>query len=123
MHARVRTIGISENVFAVDSTVEYNVLDVGGDRSQRLAWIPYLTEELRSIIFVTNIGAFDQVRAHRANAWSHLTRARCSLSATSQRLQEDVRVNKIQDSLNLFREIAVNPLLTKASIVLLLNKM
>ena len=62
MHARVRTIGISEHVFNVLPAVRYRVYDVGGDRSQRMAWAPFLTEELRAIIFMAPVGAFDQVR-------------------------------------------------------------
>ncbi|KDN43689.1 G-alpha-domain-containing protein [Tilletiaria anomala UBC 951] len=98
MHARVRTIGLSESVFQVGSLHKYRVYDVGGDRSQRIAWAPFLGDQVRAVIFMAPVGAYDQ------------------------RLQEDASVNRVQDSLDLFWQVATSPLLLSASVVLLLNK-
>lgn len=98
MNTRVRTVGVTEHVFDVGPQIRYRVFDVGGDRSQRAAWAPFLNEQLKAVLFVAPIGAYDQ------------------------RLQEDPSINRVQDSLDLFRQVAGNPLLQGASIILLLNK-
>lgn len=45
------------------------------------------------------------------------------LSAFDQYLSEDMAVNRVQDSLELFTKICKNPLLAKTEIVLFFNKM
>lgn len=46
----------------------------------------------------------------------------CSRACRLQYLEEDPRVNRIDDSLQLFTAICQNKLLSKAALVLMLNK-
>jgi len=101
LHARVQTLGVVQHIFDVDvrgRSVLWHLYDVGGARGQRHAWAPYF-DDANAIIFITPVSAFDQY------------------------LEEDPRVNRIDDSLQLFTQICSNALLRNVNLVLFLNKM
>ncbi|KAF7795596.1 hypothetical protein EIP86_006759, partial [Pleurotus ostreatoroseus] len=123
LRARLKTLGVSEYRFQVkdgfgSSTREWRVYDVGGHRSlvslsypscdraqlthgvvvsQRAAWAPFF-DDMNAILFLAPISCFDQV------------------------LAEDQSVNRLEDSVLLWKSIVSNPLLGKTSLVLFLNK-
>ena len=97
LHSRVRTLGVTEELFRVDRTLLYRIYDVGGSRSQRAAWAPFL-DDVESIIFLAPLSAFDQP------------------------LVEDSATNRLADTFALFNAIVSNPLLRHASLILFLNK-
>lgn len=76
---------------------EWAFYDVGGTRTQRPAWQPYFSH-VDALIFLAPISAFDQS------------------------LVEDRRVNRLEDSLLLFKAICKSVLLKDVNIVLFLNK-
>ncbi|KIO22322.1 hypothetical protein M407DRAFT_79324 [Tulasnella calospora MUT 4182] len=76
--------------------MDWRIFDVGGHRDQRQTWPPF--SDVNAIIFLAPISAFGQV------------------------LVEDKKVNRIEDSLLLFRSICENKLLGKVNMVLFLNK-
>ncbi|KAG8880916.1 hypothetical protein FRB98_004676 [Tulasnella sp. 332] len=99
--ARLKTLGVVEHFFKLQSGGspdggDWRIYDVGGHRDQRHTWAPFF-DSVQAIIFLAPISAFDQV------------------------LLEDKRVNRIEDSLLLFRSVCANKLLGK-NIVLFLNK-
>jgi len=97
----LKTTGVVEHTFVVPSGnnqgVEWRIYDVGGARNQRQAWAPYF-DDVTAIIFLAPISAFDQV------------------------LTEDPRVNRLEDSLLLWKSVISNKLLANVSIILFLNK-
>ncbi|KZT43701.1 guanine nucleotide binding protein, alpha subunit [Sistotremastrum suecicum HHB10207 ss-3] len=101
LKARLKTVGVVEHSFSLDKGtekgVDWKIYDVGGARNQRQAWAPYF-EDVNAIIFLAPISAFDQV------------------------LSEDPNVNRLEDSLLLWRNIVSNKLLQKVHLVLFLNK-
>ncbi|KIO06988.1 hypothetical protein M404DRAFT_998427 [Pisolithus tinctorius Marx 270] len=101
LKARLKTLGVVEHSFSIpDSnrrTIEWKIYDVGGARNQRSAWAPYF-DDVNAIIFLAPISAFDQV------------------------LAEDARVNRLEDSFQLWKSLVSNKLLTNVSIILFLNK-
>jgi len=106
LRARLKTLGVSEYRFQVkddysigfgSSTREWRVYDVGGHRSLRAAWAPFF-DDMSAILFLAPISCFDQV------------------------LEEDATINRLEDSILLWKSIVSNPLLAKTSIVLFLNK-
>ncbi|EJD54322.1 guanine nucleotide binding protein, alpha subunit [Auricularia subglabra TFB-10046 SS5] len=104
LKARLKTLGVVEHTFTVDTSqvglnrgIDWKIYDVGGARSQRHAWIPYF-DDVNAIIFLAPISTFDQT------------------------LAEDPSVNRVEDSLLLWRAICSNKLLSNTSIVLFLNK-
>ncbi|KIJ25812.1 hypothetical protein M422DRAFT_38462, partial [Sphaerobolus stellatus SS14] len=98
LRARLKTIGVVEHTFALETGkqkgADWRIFDVGG---QRHAWIPYFTD-VNALIFLAPISAFDQV------------------------LVEDPRVNRLEDSLLLWRAVVANKLLANVNIILFLNK-
>ncbi|CAG8646318.1 10858_t:CDS:2 [Paraglomus occultum] len=96
LQARIRTLGVTEHKFDINSTT-YKIYDVGGHRSQRQYWAPYF-DDVNAIIFMAAVSAFDQP------------------------LEEDLRINRMRDSLDLFNTICNHPLFKNTSIILFLNK-
>ncbi|KAH9949987.1 G-protein alpha subunit [Amylocystis lapponica] len=100
LHARIQTMGVAEHIFDVSlhgRTVTWHLYDVGGARGQRHTWVPYF-DDATAIIFLAPISAFDQY------------------------LAEDPRTNRVDDSLQLFKQICNNALLKNTHLVLFLNK-
>ncbi|KAI0310022.1 guanine nucleotide binding protein, alpha subunit [Amylostereum chailletii] len=102
LRARIKTLGISEYRFTLETTGnvlerQWLVYDVGGHRSLVPKWAPYF-DDLNAIIFLAPISCFDQV------------------------LEEDERVNRLEDSVNLWKSIVSNRLLAKTNMILFLNK-
>ncbi|OBZ68480.1 Guanine nucleotide-binding protein alpha-4 subunit [Grifola frondosa] len=102
LKARLKTTGVMEHTFSLTKSsefrgVEWKIYDVGGSRNQRQAWAPYF-DDVNAIIFLAPISAFDQV------------------------LAEDPGVNRLEDSLMLWRSVVSNKLLADVNIILFLNK-
>jgi len=101
LKARLKTLGVVEHTFTLDTGVtkgvDWKIYDVGGSRNQRHAWAPYF-EDVNAIIFLAPISAFDQ------------------------NLSEDPNINRVEDSLLLWRAVCGNKLLAQTSVVLFLNK-
>ncbi|KAG8785017.1 hypothetical protein FRC12_018077 [Ceratobasidium sp. 428] len=119
LRARLKTLGVVEHHFALDrgaeKGIDWRIYDVGGARGQRHVWAPFFSDgewELQlgesevlnlevvvnAIIFLAPISAFDQT------------------------LAEDRRVNRVEDSIQLFKQVCGNKLLASVNIVLFLNK-
>jgi guanine nucleotide-binding protein G(i) subunit alpha len=96
LHCRVKSTGITETKFKVGDLI-YNMVDVGGQRSERRKWI-HCFENVTAIIFVVAVGAFDQM------------------------LIEDESVNRMHEALTLFDSICNGKWFTKTSMILFLNK-
>ncbi|TFL01561.1 heterotrimeric G protein alpha subunit [Pterulicium gracile] len=111
LKARLRTVGVQEHRLGFTRSsdtastrsskgpvhAEWMLYDVGGCRTQRSAWIPYF-ENIHAIIFLAPVSCFDE------------------------RLEEDPRINRLQDSLFLWDTVCASPLLLKTTFILFLNK-
>ncbi|KAH8101890.1 guanine nucleotide binding protein, alpha subunit [Cristinia sonorae] len=101
LKARLKTVGVSEYKFQMEagseSGTEWRIIDVGGSRSQVLTWIPFF-DDVDAIIFLAPISGFDQT------------------------LVEDKSVNRLEDSVLLWKAVCSNKLLAKVDLVLFLNK-
>ncbi|KAF8153162.1 heterotrimeric G protein alpha subunit [Crassisporium funariophilum] len=109
VRARLRTVGIQEHQLFFKhgpwdnpksdkhSGWEWRVFDVGGCRTMRTAWLPYF-DNVNVIIFLSPVSVFDQ------------------------RLEEDSKVNRLEDSLILWTSICSSKLLAKTQLILFLNK-
>ena len=76
---------------------EWCLYDVGGSRTQRAAWFPYF-DDCDAIIFLAPISCFDE------------------------RLAEDRKVNRLEDSYMLWRLVCASKLLQNTQMILFLNK-
>jgi guanine nucleotide-binding protein alpha-1 subunit len=101
IRARLRTVGVQEHRFVFDdgraAGTEWLLYDVGGHRSARATWAPYF-DTVDAIIFLAPISCFDE------------------------KLAEDARVNRLEDTYILWKSVSRNKLLAKTQIVLFLNK-
>ncbi|KAI6001591.1 G-alpha-domain-containing protein [Pisolithus orientalis] len=103
LRARLKTVGVSEYRCQMEAAAgreqgtEWRIVDVGGSRSQRATWVPFF-DDVDAIIFLAPISAFDQV------------------------LTEDRTVNRLEDSVLLWKAICSNKLLANVDLVLFLNK-
>ncbi|KAG5635222.1 hypothetical protein H0H81_012000 [Sphagnurus paluster] len=100
MRARLRTLGVEEHHFVIEKGLdvgsEVYITDVGGSRSQRPKWIPYF-EDVQTILFLAPL-------------------------AFNQALEEDPDINRLEDSLMLWREICRSKILANATLILFFNK-
>ncbi|KAF5350090.1 hypothetical protein D9756_009254 [Leucocoprinus leucothites] len=100
IRARLRTVGVEEHQFVVEKGGDVGsdvfITDVGGSRSQRASWVPFF-DDVQAILFLAPL-------------------------AFNLTLEEDPRVNRLEDSLNLWREICANRLLAGANLILFFNK-
>lgn len=111
VRARLRTLGVQEYRICVDPPSgmlslgnaiggvanDWLLYDVGGSRTLRHAWLPYF-ENITAIIFLAPVSCFDE------------------------RLQEDWKINRLEDSMLLWRTVCASKLLFKTSLLLFLNK-
>ncbi|KZT23005.1 G-alpha-domain-containing protein [Neolentinus lepideus HHB14362 ss-1] len=101
IRARLRTLGVQEYrfVFEIGRTAghEWRMYDVGGARHCRAAWLPYF-DDVDAVIFLAPVSAFDE------------------------KLAEDPRVNRLEDSYLLWKSVCRSKLLAKTQIILFLNK-
>ncbi|KDQ22516.1 hypothetical protein PLEOSDRAFT_1008980, partial [Pleurotus ostreatus PC15] len=103
LKARLKTVGVSEYKFEMeipagrDTGTEWRIVDVGGSRSQVSTWVPFF-DDVDAIIFLAPISGFDQV------------------------LSEDRTVNRLEDSVLLWKAVCSNKLLASVDLVLFLNK-
>ncbi|KAI0743434.1 G-alpha-domain-containing protein [Daedaleopsis nitida] len=101
VRARLRTMGVQEHRFMFEKGSEVGqewvIYDVGGARSLRHAWYPYF-DDINAIIFLAPISCFDE------------------------QLAEDRKVNRLQDSLLLWKAVCSTKLLAKVQLILFLNK-
>lgn len=96
LHTRVRTSGIVETRFSFQD-LDFKLIDVGGQRSERRKWI-HCFEGVTAIIYCVALSAYDCV------------------------LAEDGETNRMRESLELFESICNNKYFTDTSIILFLNK-
>ncbi|KAJ6591120.1 heterotrimeric G protein alpha subunit [Mycena vulgaris] len=106
VRARLRTVGIQEYLLRIgegfpllggDNSWVWKLYDVGGCRTARAAWLPFF-QDISVIIFLCPVSCFDE------------------------RLDEDMRVNRLEDSTLLWRSICSSKLLTRTQLILFLNK-
>lgn len=93
---RIKTTGITENLFNIGST-KFKVLDAGGQRSERKKWI-HSFQNITAVIFVLATSEYDQT------------------------LFEDERVNRMHESIMLFDTLLNSKWFRNVPFILFLNK-
>ncbi|KDR75300.1 hypothetical protein GALMADRAFT_69553 [Galerina marginata CBS 339.88] len=104
VRARLRTTGVQEHHFTMDranagGVLDWVMYDVAGKRHYTYfaAWIPYF-REITALIFLAPISSFNE------------------------RLEEDPRIYRLEDTFNLWKTICSSRLLDQVQIILFLNK-
>lgn len=68
LHARLRTTGITETLFEMRD-VNFRMMDVGGQRSERKKWI-HCFEGVQCLLFMVALSGYDQCLVEDQNAVS-----------------------------------------------------
>ncbi|KAI0264720.1 guanine nucleotide binding protein, alpha subunit [Gloeopeniophorella convolvens] len=105
LKARIQTVGVEEhllkmeivNPLATEHGQMWSIIDVGGSRGMRAAWVPYF-DDVNVLLFLAPVSAFNQT------------------------LTEDRSVNRLWDSFLLWKTVCTHKLLKGATFILLLNK-
>lgn len=96
LRSRARTTGITELTFRVGQ-INFRMVDVGGQRSERKKWI-HCFQEVTGLIFCVAMSEYDQ------------------------KLYEDETVNRMHESIMLFDEICNCQWFNETAVILFLNK-
>ncbi|VDP99467.1 unnamed protein product [Trichobilharzia regenti] len=97
LQSRTKTLGIHTETITYNN-VNFELIDVGGQREQRAKWIEAMSDGVTAVIFLTDVSAYDMV------------------------LAEDHSVNRLRESINLLGQIWRKSPLREKSIILFLNK-
>ncbi|KAJ7229567.1 guanine nucleotide binding protein, alpha subunit [Mycena haematopus] len=103
LRARIKTIGVEEHFFEKEAqsgtrgVKDFWIYDVPGSRGSRAAWIPFF-DMIQAIVFLTPLSFYEV-------------------------LEEDSRVNRLEDSVVLWKEICANVHLQNCQLILFFNKM
>ncbi|CCM01087.1 uncharacterized protein FIBRA_03135 [Fibroporia radiculosa] len=105
VRARLRTLGVQEYCLKFENPTEANraagkewrIYDVGGSRSSRAAWLPYF-DDANAVLFLAPISCFDEY------------------------LAEDAHVNRLEDSVLLWKSVIQSKLLSDCIIIHLHQK-
>jgi GTPase SAR1 family protein len=96
LRSRIRTTGITESSFAIEGN-KFKLFDVGGQRNERKKWI-HCFESVTAVLFVGVLSEYDL------------------------KLFEDEKMNRMEETLNLFDEICNSRWFHDTAIILFLNK-
>ena len=96
LRTRVRTTGVVRIEFDFHAT-KFEMLDVGGQRSERKKWI-HCFDNVTCVLFIVSIAEYDQV------------------------LEEDRTTNRMYESMELFDEIANNQYFKNTPFIIFFNK-
>jgi len=94
--AKLKTTGISQVVFELNG-IEFTLVDVGGQRSERRKWL-HCFDDVTSVIFLAALDEYDM------------------------KLEEDNSTNRLEESLRLFSEVTASNFFQPTSWILFLNK-
>ncbi|OQV08872.1 hypothetical protein CLAIMM_13086, partial [Cladophialophora immunda] len=97
LRSRHKTTGVAEFAFAANKDTIYRVIDVGGQRSERKKWMHYF-EEVDLVLFLVALSEYDQA------------------------LYEDGSVNRLQEAIDLFRNVCDSRWFTNTAVQLVFNK-
>eukprot|EP01125_Pyxidicula_operculata_P008387 TRINITY_DN281_c0_g2_i1.p1 TRINITY_DN281_c0_g2~~TRINITY_DN281_c0_g2_i1.p1 ORF type:complete len:354 (-),score=81.05 TRINITY_DN281_c0_g2_i1:641-1702(-) len=96
LRVRVRTTGMMDVTFDVNN-VNFTMVDVGGQRSERRKWI-HCFSDVQAVIFLAALSDYDMF------------------------LEEDPNVNRMEESLKLFEKLSGSTWFSETSFILFLNK-
>jgi guanine nucleotide-binding protein G(i) subunit alpha len=96
LRSKMRTTGVTETVFE-SSGIEFTIVDVGGQRSERRKWL-HVFENITAVIYLAALDAYDMT------------------------LEEAPEVNRMEESLRVFSEITSSQWFRNTAFILFLNK-
>jgi len=96
LRSKIKTTGITETVFE-ERDIEFTLVDVGGQRAERRKWL-HCFDNIDAVIYLAALDEYNMV------------------------LMEDGSTNRLEESLNLFKDVTGSQWFSEKSFVLFLNK-
>jgi guanine nucleotide-binding protein G(i) subunit alpha len=98
LSTRTKTTGVTEKVINVSDNLDFKLVDVGGQRSERKKWVTVFND-VSLVIFLVACSDFNKL------------------------CYEDEQTNRMIENYNLFKEVANNMFFKETPFVILFNKM
>lgn len=98
LSTRTKTVGVIEKNISINDELEFKLIDVGGQRSERRKWVS-LFKGITLVIFLAAASDYNKL------------------------CYEDDETNRMTENFSLFQEIVNNPLFSQTPFVILFNKM
>ncbi|KAI6199079.1 Guanine nucleotide binding protein (G-protein) domain containing protein [Aphelenchoides besseyi] len=117
---RISTMGVIEVSFNIKEKI-WRVFDVGGQRSQRKKWI-HCFDDARAVIFVVALSEYDQVLIEDNSTFLAFVVPLNERLFPCQLVERNFGSNRMQESLQLFKQVCNNKHFVETSIILFLNK-
>jgi hypothetical protein len=96
LRVKLKTIGVAETHFIVNG-IEFMMVDVGGQRSERKKWLPCFND-VAAVIYLVALNEYDMI------------------------MEEDDKTNRMEESLKLFQKLSGSQWLREIPLILFLNK-
>lgn len=96
LKSRAQTAGIYETEFDMEGA-HFKMIDVGGQRTERRKWV-HCFDGVTAVLFCVAMSEYDQL------------------------LFEDGKTLRMEESLNLFKEVCTSPFFAETAVILFLNK-
>lgn len=97
LHCRIHSTGVKSETFSIEDNLQFRLLDVGGQRSERKKWVRCF-ENVTAVLYVVAISEYDQL------------------------CYEDNETNRVLEALDLFEDITNSEWFADIDIILFLNK-
>ncbi|KAL9647852.1 hypothetical protein ABK040_008126 [Willaertia magna] len=97
LHTRVKTLGIIEMAFELNSGQQLKLVDVGGQRNERKKWI-HLFSDVDAIVFMVSLSEFDLTCYESNETW------------------------RVQETVEVLRDISNKPMFLNTPLIMILNK-
>lgn len=97
LHCRIHSTGVKSETFHMEDNLQFRLLDVGGQRSERKKWVRCF-ENVTAVLYVVAISEYDQL------------------------CYEDNETNRVLEALDLFEDISNSEWFADIDILLFLNK-
>lgn len=98
IRVRKNTVGVIQYDFVV-TDIQFKIIDVGGEREERVRWIDFLASRITCVIFLGAVDEYD-----------------------TEFVVGDERKNRLKESMELFRQIQTHQWLNHTTFILFLNK-
>ncbi|CCD68830.1 Guanine nucleotide-binding protein alpha-5 subunit [Caenorhabditis elegans] len=126
IHMRQTTLGVHEISFDYTKHI-IRLIDVGGQKTERRKWIHFF-EGVTAVMFVCSLASFNQTTEEEPKAFvweSSLNKVQNKVlvrSAGKAKVEKPGLINRLDESVDLFKSIRENSFLKMSNFMLFLNK-
>ncbi|ETO18461.1 G-protein alpha subunit, partial [Reticulomyxa filosa] len=112
---RIRTTGYAQEVFFTrthDTEVQFQFIDVGGQRSERRKWMQFVKEEVDCVVYVVGMSDYDLVNSTDFNIPKKKKKKKIIYNETK----------RLDEALSMFADLAKNQFFDHKTLIVFFNK-